>query len=117
MSLGTINAILSTAPVILQGAGKLIDMIRARGESGRAPHAPAPATMESLREELARVSSRLDATDEANVEQIRLIEELARQNELLASELRRMLNRFNLVSIVCGFALLLAAAALYLSMG
>ena len=115
MSLGTINTILSTAPVILQGASKLIGMIRARTESAAARDASALVTLDGLREEVARIESRLDATDEANVEQIRLIEELARQNELLAAELRRVLNRGNLLAAACGFALLLSAVALYLS--
>lgn len=115
MSLGTINAILNTAPVIIQGASKLITMIKNRGnpEQGTAEDV-IPETLEGLKSEVNRIHQRLDASDNSDVEQIKLIEELARQNESLAETLKRTVKSLNQVTFISIVALAIAITSLVL---
>ena len=74
-----------------------------------------PMTIEGLKREIIRIESRLKDTDESNVEQVKLIEQLARQNEALAASLSKMIKRVSLLTLVAVAALLAALAAILLS--
>ena len=108
IALGTL---LNAAPALIQGASKLIDLIKEQ-KSGRRKDRAGAVTPDNLGEVVERLEARLDAADEANVEQVKLIEQLARQNELLATCLQQILRRFTLVFILAALALLLAILAL-----
>lgn len=110
MGLGTLNTILNTAPLIIQGATRLVRMIRER-ETGDQPENDIPATLDGLKDEIRRINTRLDAGNDSDLEQVHLIEELARQNELLASALKRTNKQLNIITIILGITLLLAVVA------
>lgn len=107
----TLGTLLNTAPAIIQGASKLIDLIKERKGGSHKDKAGA-VTPDNLGEVVERLEARLDAADEANVEQVKLIEQLARQNEMLTTCLRQILRRFTLIFILAALALLLAILAL-----
>ena len=104
----TIRTLLNSAPLIIQGAGKLIDLIKERNQDNPARAEKLPVTADNLEQVIDRLEARLDAMDEASVEQIKLIEQLARQNEALAGSLQREQQR-------SGFAFFLALVALLLA--
>ncbi len=108
----TINTILNSAPVIIQAAGKLMHLLRQR-QSGGADDTEKPATIEQLQTAVNDITARLDENDAANMEQTRLIEQLARQNELLASAQKRSMQRINLL-FVLALVILLALLGLWL---
>jgi len=108
----TINTILDSAPVIIRAAGKLIKLIKDREQQAPDEYSAEPVTNDNLKMAISKIESRLDATDESNVEQIKLIEQLARQNEMLAESLQRMLKRFTVAFILALTALLIAIVAL-----
>lgn len=112
MNPATINTILNTAPMVLQGANKLIRLIRERGAETGGGDSSAPATLEGLKQEIEQVHERLNANDESDVEQIRLIEQLAKQNEAMAESLRKALRRITLLSIAGLIVFIIAAASL-----
>lgn len=114
MNPGTLNAILGSAPVILQGAAKLIRMIR-EGEKKNAGAESPPVTLAGLREEIRRLDGRVDANSESDVEQIRLIEELAKQNEVIAKSLARTAHQIDVLTIVVIVAVLFGALAVILA--
>lgn len=101
MGLGALNTILNTAPLIIQGATKLIKLIKDRKEEDENnTHDNIPATLDGLNKEVNQINSRLEANDKFNIEQIKLIEELARQNESLAISLKKAISQLNIISIV-----------------
>ncbi|MBM2830382.1 MAG: hypothetical protein HW411_1172 [Gammaproteobacteria bacterium] len=104
MGLGTLNTILNTAPLIIQGAAKLFKIIKNRGESEN-KNDNIPATLDGLKKEIGHIHTRLDAHNESDLEQIKLIEELAKQNELLADSLKRSTRQLNVISAVAIIAL------------
>ena len=106
VSLGTLNTILNTAPLIIQGATKLIKMLKDRGEP-EPDNQDIPETIEGLKNELYRVNSRLDANYDFDIQQIKLIEELAKQNEMLATSLKKTNKLVNIITIVALLSLLL----------
>lgn len=109
----TLRTILKNAPLIIQGADKLIGMIRNKNaEPESTEHLP--MTVEGLKQGLEHMEQRLDANAEADIEQIKLIEELARQNEAIANSLKRTCLRLNIVTLLALAALLAAVAALTL---
>ena len=115
MSLGTINAILNTAPTIIQGASKLITLIKNRGSGEQEPVKDIlPETLEGLKNEITRIHQRLDANDNSDVEQIKLIEELARQNESLAESLKKTITYLNLITALSVLAFVIAITSLIL---
>ena len=67
---------------------------------------------QSLKADIERLEARLAATDESNIEQIKLIEQLAKQNEALAASLSKSYSRINLMTAVVVLTALLASAAL-----
>ncbi len=107
MTPATISTILNSAPMIIQGAGKLIKIIREQPDPGETGNAEQPS-IQSLEKDIARIESRLAASDNSNIEQIKLIEQLARQNELLAESVARLNQRINLVLGVSCVALLVS---------
>lgn len=107
----TLGTLLNTAPALIQGASKLIDLIKEKKGENHKDQAEA-VTPDNLGEVVERLEARLDSADEANVEQTKLIEQLARQNEMLATCLQQILRRFTLVFILAALALLLAILAL-----
>ena len=108
----TIGTLLNSAPMIIQAAGKLVGLIRDRehGASDRA--ARVPVTLDNLEEVISRLEARLDSMDAASVEQLRLIEQLARQNEALAASLQRQQWRSTFAFVLALIALLLAILGL-----
>lgn len=107
MSLGTINTILNTAPIVIQGASRLIKLIRDQGNNHK-PEEKIPDTIEGIKNEVARLHQRLDVSDESNVEQIKLIEELAKQNESLATQLKKTIAYLNRVAILASIAIFIS---------
>lgn len=111
MSIGTINTILNTAPIVIQGATRLIKLIRDQGKDQ--PHEEEiPDTIDGIKNEVDRLHKRLDTNDESNVEQIKLIEELAKQNESLATQLKKTITHLNLMSFVAVIAILISVFCL-----
>ena len=111
MNPATINTILNTAPLVIKGATRLIRLIRNQGEDGEASQ-EIPATLEGLQREVERLQQRLDDNNKSNIEQVKLIEELARQNASLAAQLKNtmaQLRQFKRVSLA---ALIVALACL-----
>lgn len=88
MTPGTLTTILNTAQLIIQNADRLTTLIRKQRQEPETELNGMPASMEELHGEIQRLHQRLDASDEANVEQLKFIEQLARQNELLAESLQ-----------------------------
>ncbi len=111
MGLGTINTILNTAPIVIQGATSLIKLIRDQGNDNK-PEEEIPETIKGIKDEVERLHQRLDTNDESNVEQIKLIEELARQNESLAGQLKKTITHQNRITIVAIIAVLLSIICL-----
>lgn len=107
MSLGTINTILNTAPIVIQGATRLIKLIRDQGDENK-PEEEIPETIEGIKTEVDRLHQRLDANDESNVEQIKLIEELAKQNESLAVQLKNTITQLNRITFLAVMAILIS---------
>ena len=106
MGLGTLNTILNTAPLIIQGASKLIKLLKARDESEK--DGDVPSTLEGLKDEINRIHSRLDDNNKSDVEQIKLIEQLAKQNETLAESLRNTIKHQNVIIIIVVIAFILS---------
>lgn len=107
MSLGTINTILNTAPIVIQGASRLIKLIRDQGKDNK-PEEEIPDTIAGIKDEIDRLHQRLDANDESNVGQIKLIEELAKQNESLAAQLKSTITHLNRMSMLAIAAILIS---------
>ena len=108
----TIGTLLNSAPMIIQGAGKLLDLIRDRRQDAPPRARAVPVTMDNLEEVIGRLETRLDVMDDASVEQIKLIEQLARQNEVLADSLQQQQQRTTFAFILALVALLLAILGL-----
>lgn len=116
MTLGALNTILNTAPLIIQGAGKLIQIIRQRGESEHIME-DIPATLDGLKNEIRNIHSCLDAHNASDLDQIKLIEELARQNQLLADALRKTERKLNITVVLAvlslGLGVVLAVTGMF----
>lgn len=108
----TIGTLLNSAPMIIQAAGKLVDLIREREQGAPTPAEKVPVTLDNLEQVIGRLEARLDSVDDASVEQIKLIEQLARQNEALANSLQRQQQRTTFAFILALVALLLAILGL-----
>ena len=114
MNPATINTILNTAPLVIKGATRLIRLIRNQGEDsedGEAGQA-IPATLEGLQREIERLQQRLDDNNKSNIEQVKLIEELARQNASLAAQLKNTMVQLQWLKRVSVAALIVAVACL-----
>lgn len=116
MTPGTLTTILNTAQLIIQNADKLTSLIRRRSPDENGEDQP-PATLEGVQNELQRLHRRLDENDDANVQQLKFIEELARQNEILAETLQGNNRRTQwalIIAAIAACASLLLAIALVL---
>lgn len=111
MNPATINTILNTAPLVIKGATRLIKLIRNQGGDGEAGQA-IPATLEGLQREVERLQQRLDDNNKSNIEQVKLIEELARQNASLAAQLKNTMAQLQWLKRVSLTALIVAVACL-----
>ena len=111
MNPATINTILNTAPLVIKGATRLIRLIRNQGEDGEADQ-EIPATLEGLQREVERLQQRLDDNNKSNIEQVKLIEELARQNASLAAQLKNTMAQLQWLKRVSLAALIVAVACL-----
>ena len=108
MTPATLTTILNSAPVILQAATKLIALIKDSKQEPEPETSDDQITVESLHEAVKRIDARLAASDEFDLEQTRLIEELARQNELLATSQQRTMHTINILVALVVIALALA---------
>lgn len=111
MNPATINTILNTAPLVIKGATRLIRLIRNQGEDGEAAQ-EIPATLEGLQREVERLQQRLDDNNKSNIEQVKLIEELARQNASLAAQLKSTMAQLQWLKRVSVAVLIVAVACL-----
>ena len=111
MSLATINTILNTAPLVIQGATRLIKLIRDQGKELEVEQ-EVPDTIDGLKNEIDRLHQRLDANNESNVEQIKLIEELAKQNESIATQLKTTVTHLNRITILAIIAIITSITCL-----
>jgi predicted PurR-regulated permease PerM len=107
MSLGTINTILNTAPIVIQGASRLIKLIRTQGKENESDE-ETPDTIDGIKNEVDRLHQRLNANNESNVEQIKLIEELAKQNEQLATQLKNTMTYLYRMSFLAITAIIIS---------
>jgi len=110
----TLKTIINSAPLIIQGASKLIQMIKEKGDDKAPEKDDIPLTIEALKIEVKRLEDHLEDVDVSNVEQIKLIEELAKQNETLANSLKNTLNRLNKITLLSFAAFIIALAAIFL---
>ena len=111
MGLATINTILNTAPIVIQGATRLVKLIRNQGEEARPE---TPNTVEGIKQEVERLHERLDKANTSDLEQIKLIEELAKQNESLAAQLKTTITLQNRAGMITIIALVIAIICLLL---
>ncbi|OGT77687.1 MAG: hypothetical protein A3I78_11765 [Gammaproteobacteria bacterium RIFCSPLOWO2_02_FULL_56_15] len=107
---------LNSAPVIIQGAGKLIQLIRERDKESQQLINKLPNTLDGLKEGLQRLDQHLDENDKSDIEQIRLIQELARQNEVLTESLNRTNQRVQVITVLCCIALAMAITGIFLGL-
>jgi len=114
MSVAAINTIIASVPVIIDTAARLIRMIREQ-KNDEPDQMNIPMTIEGLKEEMRRVDRRLAANSESDVEQIKLIEELARQNAVLAKTLEKTAHQVNVLIVIAIVALLFGALAVVLA--
>jgi hypothetical protein len=105
MTPSTLNTILNSAPMVVQGASKLINLIKEQSNNKPVEEGETQLTVENLKTDIDRLEVRLAATDESNIEQIKLIEQLARQNEVMAESVGKSINSLNYliaISILLG---------------
>ena len=114
--LGTLNTILNNAPLVIQGATRLIKMIKEKNnfdnDTDMESSDDNPTTLDGLRVEIEKLNSKLDDNSKADVEQIELIEQLARQNGALAESLKITLKRQLIIAWLAGIALVFSIIAL-----
>ena len=114
MTPSTLSTILNSAPMVIQGASKLINLIKEQANSKPDEEVDDLLTLESLKADIERLELRLDATDESNIEQIKLIEQLAKQNEAMAASMSKSINKVNLITFIVVLGSLGAIGALVL---
>ena len=112
----TIKTILNNAPLIIQGADKLIQLIRKKNP-GPEDTDDLPVTVEGLKQGLERLERRLDENTESDIEQIKLIEELARQNKALAESMKRIYTRLSVLTLLTVIATLAGLTGVILALG
>ncbi len=117
MSLGTLNTILNSAPLIIQGANRLLKLIKERkGVEQEEVGDDIPNTLEGLKNQIYHINSRLESGYQSDLEQIKLIEELAKQNELLASAMNRINRQLNIMVIIILVTIVCAVTAIVISL-
>ncbi|NKB38230.1 MAG: hypothetical protein GKR93_13885 [Gammaproteobacteria bacterium] len=112
MTPSTLSTILNSAPLVIQGAGKLIDLIKEGGSAQNEPEEQSRLSLESLKSDVERLESHLQSVDESNIEQIKLIEQLARQNEMLAESVKQLSRQLGMLTMVAGISVIFSLSAL-----
>lgn len=106
MNLSILNTLLNTAPTVIQGANQLYKIIKQQRDKQSVDDEDAPEF--NIETEIQQVKQRLDNHSEANLEQTRLIEELAKQNESIAQQLKSTASRLQIISVISLFSLAFA---------
>ncbi len=114
MTPSTLNTILKTAPMIIQGAGKLLKLIREREDKTPPVTDSIPMTIEGLKQQIKQLEAGLHENNRSDVELVRLIEQLARQNESLAETLQQTFRKVSVLTYIAVFALATSLIALIL---
>lgn len=114
MTPSTLNTILNTAPMIIQGAGKLLKLIREREDKTPSVTDSIPMTIEGLKQQIKQLEAGLHENNRSDVELVRLIEQLARQNESLAETLQQTFRKVSVLTYIAVFALATSLIALIL---
>lgn len=104
MALPPLTTILNNAPLIIQGANKLISIIREQED--QTDSEKNNQQTDDIKQELDNIYHRLQANDNSNIQQIELIETLAKQNEALANSLQKAVKQLHIISIIAVLALL-----------
>ncbi len=112
MTPATLNTILNTAPMIIQGAGKLLRLIREREDETTAEKESLPVTVEGLKLQIKQIEKSLHENYRSDVEQIRLIEQLAKQNESLAETLKQTDRKITVLTYLSVTAVCISAVAI-----
>ncbi len=112
MGLGTLNTILNTAPLIIQGATQLVKLLKQKDNTQADVQYNAPEDIDDVKTELEKLHKRLDQQNEAIVEQVQLIEQLAKQNEAIATSLQQTTKQLNFISFVAVIALVIGIISL-----
>jgi hypothetical protein len=111
-----LKTILIDAPIMIDSVRRLIEGLR-KLTGGATAEADVPATLDGLRREILRLEAGLKANSDSDVEQLKLIEELAKQNESLAASVARLSGRLTALAVIAAIALLLSLLALLLVRG
>ncbi len=110
MALPPLGTILNNAPLIIQGANHLLKMLR---DKDKEPEQETPPTnIDDVATELKKINERLNNADKSDIQQIELIEALAKQNESLASSMQTSLKKTHFASTLAIIAIVLAAISL-----
>jgi len=101
---------LSQAPLIVEGAGRILDLIRGRislfkdrDREGKPVH---EMTLAELAREVGSLRRHSQAIDDAQLEQIKLMQQVVEQNRTMALALQRFSIRFKIVLWVGSAAIL-----------
>jgi len=114
MTPATLNTILNTAPMIIQGAGKLLRLIREREDETTSEKQSLPVTVEGLKLQIKQIEVGLHENYRSDVEQIRLIEQLAKQNESLAETLKQTYRKITVLTYLSVAAMGISTVAILL---
>ncbi len=98
MTPATLTTILNSAPMIIQAAGKLLKLMREKESDTDPANETLPVTIEGLQQQIKQIEAGLHENYESDVEQIRLIEQLAKQNESLAETLKQTYRRVTVLT-------------------
>ncbi len=112
MTPATLNTILNTAPMIIQGAGKLLRLIREREDASTTVKDSLPVTVEGLKQQIKQIEAGLQENYRSDVDQIRLIEQLAKQNESLAETLKQTYRKITVLTYLSVAAVGISATAI-----
>ena len=112
MALPPLSTILNNAPLIIQGANHLLKMLRDKNNIPDEEEESTPASLDEVAEELKKINQRLEHSDKSDIQQIELIEALAKQNESLANSLQASLKKVHFSSAIAIVAIVIAAISL-----
>jgi hypothetical protein len=101
------NLAVSQAPLLVEGTSRLLTLIRGRIAlaQGREVKEPHEMTVAEMGAEIAALRRRAQAIDDAQLEQIKLIQQVVEQNRTMAQALRHFAARFRLVLTLALLAL------------
>ena len=98
MTPATLKTIINTAPLIFQATDKLLRLIREwKGDTIQTTDNE-PDTLEGLKQRIKQIEGGLEENFRSDVEQIRLIEQLAKQNESLAETLKQTYRKITILT-------------------